>query len=547
MEVKIERIGKTYETVTVINDISFSLEKGQKVGLVGGNGTGKSTLLQIIAGLVEPDAGTVTLRKGLTIGYMPQDTSLMTDETIGDYLRRVTGIGDLEAQLETSPEAVEEYESRGGYSFDYRMQITLAGFGLSGVDNDRSINTLSSGQKSKVLMAGVLLSDADLLLLDEPTNNLDLSALIWLEDFLMRSPAACLVVSHDRTFLDRVVRKIFEIDWHTRSLNVTNGRYSDYLERREKERRKQAADYEAQQEETQRLVGAAKSKRAQAAKGANFRGSASDKFLQGFKRDRAAGSSRAAKAIEKRIEQMEKVEKPLERELFRINIRPLKPGGSKDIVLQGVVAGYAQSGFQIGPISAIFPYGSRVVILGLNGSGKSTLLKTIGGELSPLAGEVRVGNALIIGNLMQEHDNLPRETTLSDLLTQKGHLPVPDAYALAVHYGFSPEEIGKTVSNLSPGGRSRLLLALFSALSVNTLLLDEPTNHLDIEALEALEEAVTHYEGTIVLVSHDRYFLQKFNPTDTYVLSDGKLDRQQNYEAYLADAEREAKRLINML
>lgn len=547
MELKAEHIHKTYDTITVLKDVSFSLEKGQKAGLIGNNGTGKSTLLKILAGVVEADGGTVTVQKNSAIGYMPQDTSLVTNETIHDYLRRVSGIGALEECLEHSPEALAEYERRNGYTFDHRVGMALASFGLREVSSDRLINSLSSGQKSKAFMGGVLLSDPDVLLLDEPTNNLDLPALIWLEDFLMRSEAACIIVSHDRFFLDRVVRKIFEIDWYTRMLTITSGRYSDYLVRKEKERARQWAEHKAQQEEIKRLTETARAKKVEAIRGSHFRGTDNDKFLRGFKRDRASKSGKVAKAIEKRIEQMEIVEKPIERDVFRIRLQPTKPNGSREIVLRETVAGYAKDGFHIGPISITIPYGSRIVILGLNGSGKSTILKTISDELKPLGGEVAVGSALVVGNLMQEHDSLPRGEVLKDFLMRRAGIAIQDAYALAVKYGFKAVEIDKEIASLSPGGRARLLFALFSALSANVLLLDEPTNHLDLEALDALEEAVAHYEGTIVLVSHDRYFLEKFHATDTYVLSDGKLVRQQSFEAYAANAEREAKRLTSML
>lgn len=547
MELKAEKIHKSYGSITILDDVSFSLEKGQKVGLIGYNGNGKTTLLEILAGVVETDSGEVTVRKGLIIGYMPQDTSLVSDETISDYLRRISGIKSLEENIEQSAEALAEYERRDGYSFDYRVDVVLSGFGLSEMSNGRRINLLSSGQKSKVFIAGVLLSDPDVLLLDEPTNNLDLPALIWLEDFLMRTNAACIIVSHDRLFLDRVVRKIFEIDWHTRTLNITSGRYSDYLLRQEKKRVRQWAEHESQQYEIKRLTDIARKKKAEAMQGSRYMGTDNDKILRGFKRDRASKSGKAAKSIEKRIEQMDLVEKPIERDVFRIHLRPTKPEGSLDIIFKNVVTGYIDGGFRVGPISIALSYSSRVVILGLNGSGKSTLLKTISGELKPFEGEISVGNALVMGNLMQEHDNLPRGESIKDFLMRRAGIAVQDTYALAVKFGFDAAEIDKKIATLSPGGRARLLFALFSAFSANVLLLDEPTNHLDIEALEALEEAILHYEGTIVLVSHDRYFLDKFRATDVYVLFDGKLARQQSFEAYVSNAEQKAKRLINTL
>lgn len=547
MEIKAENIQKAYDAITILNDISFSLEKGQKVGLVGNNGTGKSTLLKILVGEVPADSGQIIKRRGLVIGYMPQDTRLNTKETIRDYLRRISGIAELESCFASVPDAIDEYERRNGYVFDHRLEMILAGFGLQNAQVDRPVSELSSGQKSKVFMAGVLLSDPDVLLLDEPTNNLDLPALIWLENFLIRCEATCLIVSHDRLFLDRIVHKIFEIDWKKRCLNITNGRYSDYLLQIEKTKNRQLEAYKDQQEEIQRLTETARNKRLEAAQGSRYYGTDNDKFLRGFKRDRSAKSGKTAKALERRIEKIDRIEKPVERDLFRIPIAATKPEGSREITLQDVTAGYETADFKIGPISLNIAYGSRLVIMGLNGTGKSTLLKAISGELPLLSGDIYIDQSLVVGNLMQEHDNLPKLESLKSFLMQRGHLPVSDAYAQAVRFGFSAEEIEKKIEFLSPGGRSRLLFALFSALSVNVLLLDEPTNHLDIEALDALEEAIKHYTGTIILISHDRCFLQKFNPTDTYTLTEGKLSRQSSFEAYLINAEREAQRLIEIL
>ncbi|HHE76619.1 MAG TPA: ABC-F family ATP-binding cassette domain-containing protein [Candidatus Parcubacteria bacterium] len=198
-------------------------------------------------------------------------------------------------------------------------------------------------------------------------------------------------------------------------------------------------------------------------------------------------------------------------------------------------------------ISFSLERGQKAGLIGYNGTGKTTLLKTISGELQALEGKVSRGNALVIGNLTQEHDNLPREDSIKDFLMRRTGISVQEIYALAVKFGFTTAEIDKKIVALSPGGRARLLFALFSALSANVLILDEPTNHLDLEALEALEEAVAYYKGTIVLVSHDRYFLKRFCPTDTYILSNGKLSRQESLASYEANAERQAKRLINMI
>lgn len=555
---KVQNLQKSYGSMTVLADVSFSLDKGQKVALVGNNGTGKTTLLKILAGLVEADAGEVEITRGANVGYLPQDTSLTGNETIGEYLRRVTGVDQLEKDLERLSHSLEQsalaleyeevkdkYERLDGYAFKHRMEVMLAGFGLEGVGLDRPLSQLSSGQKSKVALTGILLKGVDLLLLDEPTNNLDLPALIWLEDFLQKSDAACVMISHDRRFLDRVVRKIFEIDWQTRELNVSKGTYSDYLETVAKRRVRQYEDYRLQQDEITRLSEQARQKRQAAVQGAKWVGSDNDKFLRGFKRNQAGGSARVAKAIEKRIDQMDKVEKPFERDSLEIPLQAVTSSSNLGISLREVVVSY-DTGFKLGPISLEVNYGSRVGILGLNGSGKSTLLSVITRQLTPQEGVVEIGSGLRVGNMMQEHQTLPREQTLLNFLVERG-LEQQASYAILAKFGFEESQMKGRIEALSPGGRARLLLALFSAQSVNVLVLDEPTNHLDLEALEALEEVVASYQGTVILVSHDRYFLEKANLDSAYVLTAGALTRLSSIEEYVKQAEEKAKNLIKVL
>lgn len=554
-----KHIQKSFGSMTVLADISFSLAKGQKVALVGDNGIGKTTILRVIAGLVEPDAGEIELAKNTCIGYLPQDTSLTGDETVGVYLRRIAGIDALEQKLEILAsqledktksdkygDAQEQYERLDGYAFERRIEVMLVGFGLENVGIDHRLSNLSSGQKSKVALAGILLKGVDLLLLDEPTNNLDLPALIWLEDFLRKSDVACIVISHDRRFLDRVVRKIFELDRNTRALNISGGTYSDYLTMVAKRIARQKEEYRLQQEEIERLSEQAKHQRTASARGSNWQGSDNDKFLRGFKRDRAGGSGRKAKTIEKRIDQMEKVEKPIERNPFEIPLKAEVGLGTLDIRLVDVVAGYPD-GFSIGPVSFEVRYASRVGIMGLNGTGKSTFLKTIIGQLVARSGVIEIGSGVKIGNMMQEHESLPRDQTPLEFFKERTRFKDNEVYNQLVKFGFDQGQAKQPICNLSPGGRARLLLALFSAQSVNTLVLDEPTNHLDLEALEALEETVKAYRGTILLVSHDRYFLEKARLDSTYILSEGVLTRIPDYKTYVAQAEERALQLLKLL
>lgn len=553
---RVKDVQKSYGALPVLSDVSFSLERGQRVALVGQNGVGKTTLLRILAGIEKPDAGSVSTSERTRVGYLPQDTSLVESETVRTFLRKNSGIDVLEREMESTlshlsdvkktadyDEARMKYEAIDGYTFEHRMGVILSGFGLDNNVLEKSLTQLSSGQKSKVALAGILLTNPDLLLLDEPTNNLDLPALIWLEDFLKVSKTACIIISHDRRFLDRLVRKMFEIDWRSHALIVTSGTYSDYIERKRKELIRARHEYELQQEEIERLEERAKEIKSKSVKGSKWKGTDNDKMLRGFKRNQAGKSGQVAKTIEKRIEQMDKRERPIERKPFEIPLAIEKRHGSLNIDLVDVVAGYPRS-FEVGPFSLSIRAGERLGIMGLNGSGKTTLLKTITGELPPLEGRLLVGAGVRIGNMMQEHESLPRDESLIDWLVKKSNLDEELAFNKLVRFGFDRLQVRREIGTLSPGGRARFLLAMFSALSVNTLVLDEPTNHLDIEALEALEETLESYEGTVILVSHDRYFVEKTGLDTVYTLSDGKLLKIFDYKVYIASAEERAKKLL---
>lgn len=558
--IKAKKLQKSYGPLFVLTDVSFSLGRGQKVALVGHNGTGKTTLLKILAGIEELDAGTLEIDQDVHVGYLPQDTSLSGDETISAYLRRVVGVDVLEEEIKKLSDQLcdpikaklydeiqEKYVRLDGYVFNHRIEVMLSGFGIQDVGLQRKLSDLSSGQKSKVVLAGILLKGVDLLLLDEPTNNLDLPSLIWLEDFLKKTNATCIIVSHDRQFLDRVVKKIFEINWHTRVLTVTNGVYSDYLAMKVKQIARQKEEHRLQQEEITRLNNQAREKKLDSERGAHWIGSDNDRVLRGFKRDRAGRSGRVAKAIEKRVEHMGKIDKPVERDLFEIPLEAEIDHGKPSIILTDVVAGYSKTFFRIGPMSFEIRYGERVGFMGLNGTGKSTLLKTITGYLPNLEGKIEIGSGIRIGNMMQEHEMLPRDLTPFCFLKERTNLDQEHVYAKLQRFCFNEKQIKSLICTLSPGERARLLLALFSSQSVNMLILDEPTNHLDLEALEALEEVLKTYKGTVLLVSHDRCFIENTLLDKMYVLSDGILSEISDYNAYVRSAEEKARKLIKLL
>jgi len=557
--ITVEGLSKSFFGQTILSNVNLSIGRDWKAALVGPNGVGKSTLLRIIAGVEEPDSGSVDIHSDTLISYLPQEVPRAENISISAYLRRATQIEKIENRLNelekdlNDPQKLEEYGElqqrfirMDGYTFDHKMHVVLTGFGLDNISVDRPLSMLSGGQRSKVALAGVLLNGIDLLLLDEPTNNLDLPALIWLEEFLAQSSASLIVVSHDRKFLDNVVNYVFEIDWYTRGIKTFRGGYTDYIEFKAKELQRQKEAYELQQEEIKRLKNAAREQKMWAQKGAKHMGTDNDKFSRGAHRDWSASLAKRGKAIEQHLEQMEKLERPVERSPLVININPLFDDIKHAIRLESVVFRY-DHGFKLGPINLDIRKGMRVGILGSNGSGKSTLLKLMTGLLQPQEGHVTIGSSIVIGNLLQFHENLAPDLTLFDFLKQNANLDKQYIYNLLAYFHFEATEVTKLIQNLSPGGRARLLLALFSAQNVNTLILDEPTNHLDIEAVEALEIVLKTYEGIVVIVSHDRFFLETSNLTHTYLLNDGILETISSFKDYAGIISAKAKRLLQVV
>jgi len=557
--IRIKQISKSFGSLMVLSEVTCFLGLNQKIALVGPNGAGKSTLLKIISGIEESDSGKIEVLPRTSIGYLPQEAELDSKETIESFLKNFVGIEDLEKKMHNleknlnASKKMEEYSNLqqlysriNGYSFEHRIKTVLTGFGLGDISLNKKISFLSGGQKTKVLLSGILLKGVDVLLLDEPTNNLDLPALIWLENFLINSKATCLIVSHDQKFLDNVTSKVFELDKQTHELSIYTGNYSNYLEIKMKETRRQKKLYQSQQEELKRLKDSIVSKKSWAQQGAKQIVSDKDKYCRGMRRDRSAKIAKNAKTIEKRIIQMDTIEKLKEGPLLSVLLSPQKSKEKHSIKLEDVVAGY-ENGFKLGSVELEIPYGSRIGIFGQNGAGKSTLLKIIAGELMPLKGKVVIGSSLKIGNLMQEHENLLKEKSPFQFLTERAKLSEQDIYHLLSKFQFEDREIKRPIKELSPGYRVRLLLAFFAANSVNVLILDEPTNHLDVEANEALREALSGYSGTEVVVSHDRYFLEQIKLTSSYVIENNKLIYQENYDFYIEKTILQAKHLLRSL
>ncbi len=520
--IEAKKVNKNYGDKIILSNIFFSVNNGQKVALVGSNGAGKSTLLKIIAGIESPDSGIIKLPQNCKVGYLPQEAIFDQDKTINEYF---DGLGEDIAE--------------------YRIKAILDSFGINNIDFTRKIYSLSGGQKSKIALVKILLEGFDVLLLDEPTNNLDLPALIWLEQYLKDVNASCLIVSHDRRFLDNIVSRVLEIDKNSREISLYTGSYSDYLEFKEKEFQRLVEKYLLQQEEIERLEMAIDKNKNWASKGAKQESTDNDKRSRGYNRERSVKSANRAKAIEKRLEKIDKIDAPKQKIPLVIPLKAMDSKAKHFISLKDVYVKYS-SNFNLGPISLEIPYGARVAILGQNGSGKSSILKVIINDLIPSSGVVEIGSSLVVGDLMQEHNNLPNEL-LVEFLQERSAIDKQEAYYLLTKFGFGADEVSKKIKELSPGGRARLLLALFCAKSVNVLLLDEPTNHLDLEAVNALENLLETYTGIVILVSHDRYFLEKINPEYFFVVKDGNVESISNYQDYINSIIKSAKKMLRII
>ncbi|OGI22481.1 MAG: hypothetical protein A2808_03205 [Candidatus Moranbacteria bacterium RIFCSPHIGHO2_01_FULL_55_24] len=539
----LKEIRKTLGGQRVLNKISFSIGEGQRVALVGQNGVGKSTLLRIIAGLEDADRGEILLPNRVLKGYLPQEALATADETLGSYLRRMAGLEALEQEMKVlegkleNPEAMEQYETLmgeyrrlGGYDFERRMQKVVEGLRLHTVGPERLVSELSGGERRKAALAGVLLRGVDLLLLDEPTNNLDLPALLWLEKYLVQSGATCLIASHDRSFLDHVVEKVIEIDWIKREAKMYTGNWSTYSEMKAHAFRRHKEEYRRQEEERERLTESKVQKKEWADRVWDRKVYDLDKMAAHFKKERASKKFHAsAKAIEGREKRLRTVETPLERAPLMIDLGIPEESEAKDLLVQAeeLRFGYP-SGFSGGPVSFAIPFGSRIALLGDNGAGKTTLLKTLTGQLAPLGGTLTVGGLVKFGYLVQEHEELIRDEKIKVREFFKRRLK-----------GFDHDELPKRfqdfqlpltlldtrLSQVSPGERVRMLVLLLVLQQVNVLVLDEPTNHLDLEAIEALEESTNAFPGTLLLVTHDRRFLENVRLDEHYLLQEGQLAR----------------------
>ncbi len=537
-------LAKAYGAITVLNDISFVINAGDRVGLVGGNGVGKSTLLQVLTGQEEADSGSFAFAPSLETGYLPQTTPEFYGQTIEDLILESVGnlrqleerMRQLEAEMATAseealPAQLEEYttvstkfQDRGGYELDHRIDSILQGLHLDYLPRQQQVSTLSGGEKARVGLATLLLRSPDLLLLDEPTNHLDFASLAWLETYLSRYAGAILIVSHDRQFLNRTVNQIFEIDEHEHRLKRYEGNYDAYLQAKAAERAQWEEDYERQQEEIKELRKRVRETARQVGHG--YRSPRdNDKNARYFFAQRVDSAvSRNVRAAEEQLRRIEANPVPKPPELIRVsshfNNEPLQ--SSQVISVSNVSKSWGERAIlrhvnlEVGPQA-------RIVLLGPNGTGKTTLLKIIMGLETPDTGEVRIAPGARIGYLPQESEllNLNRTVLETYRYGQVGY--EGEFVGRLLGYGlFRLEDMHKRVGQLSIGQRRKLEIAQLMADAPNVLLLDEPTNYISLDVLEAFEAAVIAFPGPVIAISHDRWFIQRFGG-QVWELEDGTL------------------------
>ncbi len=523
----------------VLTDVSFTVSPGQRIGVVGPNGTGKSTLLKVLAGLLIPESGSVvTAPPSAPIGLLPQEPDRDDGESVTEFIGRRTGVGAATAELEAATaalstgepgsddrysDALDRWLALGGPDLDARIGQTLAELGLDGAIADQATATLSGGQAARVSLAATLLSRFDVFLLDEPTNDLDFAGLATLEDFLVGLQAATVVVSHDRAFLERVVTHVLDLDEHTHQASLFAGGWSAYLADKATARQHAEVDYATYQAKKGELTARARTQRewsVQGVKKAKTSGE-TDKNIRFKNTADSEKVAHKAKATERAMERLEVVDKPWESWELRFEIGMAARSG--DIVATLTDAVVERGTFRLGPVDLAIGWADRVAIIGQNGAGKTTLLDALLGRTELASGESFVGPGVVVGELSQRRDRFSTDASLFTVMSDATGQQANDVRSLLAKFGLTSEHVNKASRLLSPGERTRANLALFMAQGVNCLILDEPTNHLDLVAIEQLEQALGRFVGTVLLVSHDRAFMDRVDISRRIVVADGRV------------------------
>lgn len=541
MILSVSNIHKSFNEVPVLQNISFHIEDYDKAAIVGINGAGKTTLLRIIMGELSADNGIVTLSKDKTVGYLSQHQAVSSDNTIYDELLSVKqDIIDLERKIrsaelqmktaseeklsqlmETYSNLTHAFEAANGYAYKSELTGVLKGLGFDESEFNKSISTLSGGQKTRVALGKLLLLKPNLIILDEPTNHLDMSSITWLETYLLNYKGAVIIVSHDRYFLDRIANKVIEID-NTKA-TVFSGNYSDYATKKEQLRVAQYNAYMNQQREIKHQEEVIEK-------------------LKSFNREK---SIKRAESREKMLNRIEVLEKPTEvRSDMHLHLEPKVISGNDVIHVENLAKSFGELNL-FEKLSFDIKRGEHVAIIGDNGTGKTTILKIINELLPPDVGMIRLGSNVQIGYYDQEHHVLhPEKTLFEEISDDYPTLTNTEIRNTLAAFLFTGEDVFKQIKSLSGGERGRVSLAKLMLSESNFLILDEPTNHLDIMSKEILEDAINGYTGTVLYVSHDRYFINK---TATRILDlnhktlTGYLG---NYEYYLEKKDEQLARIL---
>jgi len=539
---RVSNIDKYYGDTPVLRGVSFTLGHGERAGVVGPNGGGKTTLMRIIAGLERPDGGAVALAPGGRPGYLRQGF-------LGDEDAPVTTVLEPHGAAWTSYRALEEatdslaaqpddaqalgryeraatlFEEQGGYTQLALVEDALRGLDLAAIEPSRPLSTLSGGQKTRLALAALLLAGPDLLLLDEPTNHLDVDALRWLEEFIAGFRGAVLVVSHDRAFLDATVTTVLELDDRTHTLRAWPGAYSAYAEARRREEEQRLEAYRDQQAEIARVERDIRrmsegARAVEAKTQADYRDTS--RGMKGVARTRAAKVARTAKVRERKLEKeldADRLEKPRARWTLKLDFAPVEGGAREALRVEGLCKRFGLRTVLDG-VDLLVRHGERVVLTGPNGGGKSTLLKIVAGELAAGAGTVRLGSGVTAGYYGQEQAELDPLLTPLEVVRSAAPLSETEARTLLHAYLFNGDAVFTPIGRLSYGERARLMLARLVLSGATLLLLDEPTNHLDIPSRERFETALAAFNGTVLAVLHDRYSIARL-ATRVVELRDG--------------------------